>query len=76
MKHFTRISHNANIMGGKPCITGTRITIGMILIQISEGVSVDELINEYPSLTGEDISEALLYAAWVLGAREELVLHA
>ena len=41
MEQFTRINHDINIMGGKACIAGARITVGMILIQISEGVNMD-----------------------------------
>ena len=46
MEQFARISHDIDIMGGKACITGTRITVGMILMQISEGTSPDELLAE------------------------------
>lgn len=74
MREFTRISHDVNIMGGKACIAGTRITVGMILIQISEGVTSSELLSEYPCLTEDDIAEALKYAAWAVGAREELIV--
>ena len=76
MEQFARISHDINIMGGKACITGTRITVGMILMQISEGTTPDELIAEYPHITKEDIYEALRYAAWVLGIREEMIVLA
>ena len=76
MNQFTRINHDINIMGGKACITGTRITVSMILMQISEGTTILQLLNEYPSLTEEDISEALRYAAWSVGAKEELVVSA
>jgi uncharacterized protein (DUF433 family) len=76
MEHFTRINHDIGIMGGKACIAGTRITVGMILMQISEGTTPKELIAEYPSLTEEDIAEALRYAAWAVGTREELVVPA
>ena len=76
MKQFNRIDHNVNVMGGKACIAGTRITVGMILMQISEGASVDELLTEYPCLTKDDIAEALRYAAWVVGAKEELIVSA
>ena len=74
MEQFTRVSHDINIMGGKACIAGTRITVGMILMQISEGTTIDELLAEYPNLTVVDISEALRYAAWVIGTREELIV--
>ena len=76
MEQFERISHDVDIMGGKACITGTRITVSMILIQISEGTTIDEMISEYPHLTVMDISEALRYAAWVIGAKEELIVSA
>jgi uncharacterized protein (DUF433 family) len=63
-------------MGGKACVTGTRITVGMILMQISEGISIEELLSEYPHLTREDVTEALQYAAWVVGAKEDLIISA
>ena len=76
MERFTRVSHDIGIMGGKACIAGTRITVGMILMQISEGTTIDELLAEYPNLTVVDISEALRYAAWAIGTREELIVPA
>ena len=76
MKKFEQISHNAEIMGGKACIKGTRITVGMILMQISEGVSYGELLAEYPELSQADIEEALRYAAWAVGTKEELIMTA
>jgi len=76
MKQFQRITHTANIMGGKACIAGTRITVSMILLQISEGVTSDKLLEEYPALTMSDIEEALRYAAWTVGAIEEAILTA
>ena len=63
MTQFPRISHDIGIMGGKACIAGTRITVEMILTQISEGVTTSELLLEYPHLTEEDITEVLKYAA-------------
>jgi len=76
MEQFARIMHDMNIMGGKACISGTRITVGMILMQISEGTTIEELINEYPHLTKDDIAEALRYAAWAVGTNEDLVVPA
>jgi uncharacterized protein (DUF433 family) len=76
MEKFTRISHDINIMGGNACIAGTRITVGMILMQISEGINIGELLSEYPHLTEDDISEALRYAAWAVGTKEDVVLQA
>ena len=76
MEQFTRINHDVGIMGGKACISGTRITVGMILMQISEGITYEELLGEYPDLTEEDIAEALRYAAWAVGVKEELIVPA
>jgi len=72
MEKFTRISHDPSIMGGKACITGTRITVGTILMQISEGTSIVELLAEYPHLTMEDIAEALQYVKEKLAEAEAL----
>ena len=76
MEQFTRIKHDVNVMGGKACIAGTRVTVGMILTQISEGTTYGELLAEYPCLTEGDIAEALRYAAWAVGAKEEMVVPA
>ena len=64
MADFERITQNPEVMGGKPCIRGLRVTVGMIVGQIGAGRTVDELLAEYPYLQREDILEALRYAAW------------
>ena len=76
MEQFTRISHDIDIMGGKACIKGTRVTVGMILTQISSGRTVDELLVEYPYITYDDIMQAILYAAWAVEAREIVIVSA
>ena len=70
MNDFSRISHDIDIMGGKACIKGTRVTVGMIITQISEGKDFLTLLEEYPYLTKEDILEALKYSAWLVNSRE------
>jgi len=70
MEQFPRISHNFDIMGGKACIKGTRVTVGMIITQISEGKTFAALLEEYPYLSNEDIAEALRYSAWIVNSRE------
>ena len=70
MSNFPRITHNIDIMGGKPCIQGTRVTVGMIITQISEGKDFSTLLEEYPYLSQEDIVEALRYSAWLVNSRE------
>jgi uncharacterized protein (DUF433 family) len=65
-------AHNAKSGGdgGKPCIRGLRVTVGMLVGQIGGGRTVDELLADYPYLEREDISEALRYAAWRAEERE------
>lgn len=70
MAEFDRITHIPDLMGGKPTIRGMRVTVGMIVGQISEGVSVDELLSDYPYLERDDIQQALAYAAWLAEERE------
>lgn len=76
MEQFTRIIHDIDIMGGKACVRGTRCTVGMIVSQLSEGKSPDVLVEDFPYLSLEDISEALRYAAWVLDSRETEIIPA
>jgi uncharacterized protein (DUF433 family) len=70
MSTFTRISQNPAVMGGKACVRGMRVTVGMIVGQIGAGLTVDELLTEYPYLERDDILEALRYAAWRAEERE------
>lgn len=64
MSAFIRITHDPNIMGGKPCIRGLRVTVGTIVGLVAAGRSPDEILRLYPYLAAEDIREALSYAAW------------
>jgi len=59
-------------MLGKPVIKGTRITVELILRKLSEGMSMDEVIQAYPHLTREDILAALSYSADVI-SKEEII---
>ncbi|HET7849774.1 MAG TPA: DUF433 domain-containing protein [Pseudolabrys sp.] len=70
MNEFTRITQDPAVMGGKPCIRGLRVTVGMIVGQLGAGRTVDELLADYPYLEREDILEALRYAAWRAQERE------
>ena len=67
---FERITQDPEVMGGKPCIRGMRVTVGMIVGQIGAGRSVEELLTDYPYLEREDILEAIRYAAWRAQERE------
>ncbi len=64
MKPLTRITLNPEVMGGKPCIRGLRVTVGTIVGLLASGRSTDEILRAYPYLEAEDIYEALSYAAW------------
>ncbi len=64
MKELKRITFDAKVMGGKPCIRGLRITVGTIVGLIAAGHSPEEILSLYPYLERDDISEALAYAAW------------
>ncbi|MDR1816128.1 MAG: DUF433 domain-containing protein [Clostridiales Family XIII bacterium] len=70
MERFDRITLKPDVMGGKACIKGTRVTVGMIMSHLAEGVSFDELLASFPYISREDIAEALRYAAWLSDARE------
>ncbi|MDR2785401.1 MAG: DUF433 domain-containing protein [Treponema sp.] len=70
---LNRITRNPGVMGGKPCIRGMRVTVGMIVGQIGVGHSVEEILAAYPYLEREDILQALRYAAWRV-EEQEIVL--
>lgn len=67
---FDRITQEPGVMGGKACIRGMRVTVGMIVGQIGAGHSVDEILADYPYLEREDIMQGLRYAAWRTEERE------
>lgn len=64
MKNLERITLNPNIMGGKPCIRGLRMTVGTIIGLLASGHTNEEILKMYPYLQHEDLMEALSYAAW------------
>lgn len=66
-----RISVDPSVCHGKACIKGTRIMVSVILDNLAAGVSEEEILKSYPSLTPEDIQAAIAYAAEL--ARERLV---
>ena len=64
MAQLTRITLDPEVMGGKPCIRGMRITVGTIVGLVASGRAVPEILAAYPYLEEADIGEALTYAAW------------
>ena len=70
MEGLNRITRDPAVMGGKACVRGMRVTVGMIVGQIGSGRSVEELLGDYPYLEREDVMQALRYAAWLAEERE------
>jgi uncharacterized protein (DUF433 family) len=64
MPKLDRITRNPEIMGGKPCLRGMRVTVGAIVGLVASGHSTAEILAAYPYLEEEDIRQALAYAAW------------
>ena len=60
---FTRIKIDHRIMGGLPCINGTRIPVAMLVRMIAAGIAMETILEEYPQLTEDDVREALRFAA-------------
>jgi uncharacterized protein (DUF433 family) len=58
-----RISFDPEVCHGKPCISGTRIMASVVLDNLADGITPDEILKSYPSLKAEDIRAALAYAA-------------
>jgi uncharacterized protein (DUF433 family) len=68
---FDRVTFNPEMMGGRACIRGMRVTVATIVDLIAEGSSIDNVLADYPYLEREDVRQALAYAAWL--ARDEVV---
>jgi uncharacterized protein (DUF433 family) len=66
MTDFARITRDPEVMGGKACMRGMRLTVGIIVGQLGAG----ELLDDYPYLEREDVMQALRYAAWLAQERE------
>jgi uncharacterized protein (DUF433 family) len=64
MKQLSRITFNPEVMGGKPCIRGLRVTVGTIIGLMASGHTPEKILEAYPYLELLDIYEALTYAAW------------
>ena len=64
MNKLQRITLDPEVMGGKPCIRGLRVTVGTIIGLLAAGKTVKEILKAYPYLKEHDIVDALSYAAW------------
>ena len=70
MPVYDRITFNPEILGGRACIRGLRITVSLIVNLVANGMSTEDILKEYPALEEEDIRQALQYAAAL--ANEEI----
>ncbi len=63
MNAFRYITANPDILGGKPCLTGTRISVELIMEWVASGATPDAIVLKYPHLKKEAVQEAIRYAA-------------
>ncbi|MEC4590796.1 MULTISPECIES: DUF433 domain-containing protein [Nitrospirillum] len=76
MEKLDRITQQPDVMSGKACIRGMRVTVGMIVGQIGAGHAIEEILADYPYLEREDVLQALRYAAWRSEEREIVLVNA
>ncbi|MGH9063099.1 MAG: DUF433 domain-containing protein [Acidimicrobiales bacterium] len=67
---FERISVDHRIMGGVPCIRGTRIPVARVVGMVAAGMTTDQIVADFPQLAAEDVQDALRYAAAAVEERE------
>ncbi len=72
---FTRITVDSKKMGGVPCIRDLRIPVSTIVGMVADGMTTEDILKAYPDLAGDDITEALKYAAETVREREIPILH-
>lgn len=73
VQEFPRITSDPQVMGGKPCIRGMRVTVGMIVGAIAAGRSIQDLLVDFPYLEEADVREALAFAASLAQGRDILL---
>lgn len=72
MEWWNRITVDPKVCHGKACIAGTRVMVSVVLDNLANGASADEIVQSYPSLSREDIQAAVSYAAEL--TRERVVM--
>ncbi|MGB8907341.1 MAG: DUF433 domain-containing protein [Candidatus Cybelea sp.] len=70
VESLDRVTQRPEVMGGRACIRGMRVTVGMIVGMIGAGHSVEDVLAGYPYLEREDVMQALRYAVWLAEERE------
>lgn len=66
---LSRITVDAHVCGGQPCIRGLRIPVSLVLKHLASGRTTEQIVDEFPELEKEDIRDALRYAAWLASGR-------
>jgi uncharacterized protein (DUF433 family) len=69
-----RITVNPEVMGGKPVVRGTRVTVERVLSLLAQGLPMPELLKEYPQLTDQDVRACLAYGASLAGNEDVMPL--
>jgi uncharacterized protein (DUF433 family) len=67
---FTRITVEPGKMGGQPCIRGLRMPVATVVAMVADGMTSEQIVDEFPELEAEDVAEALRYAAEALRERQ------
>ena len=70
VQQFDRITMDPEVMGGKPCIRGMRVTVGMLVEAMAAGRTIDQLLADYPYVEEPDIREAMAFAAHLAQGHE------
>jgi uncharacterized protein (DUF433 family) len=65
MLGFDRITFDPNMMGGRACIRGIRVTVSLVLNLVANGMTTEEILAAYPYLEEDDLRQAVAYAAWL-----------
>jgi uncharacterized protein (DUF433 family) len=65
MLGFDRITFDPNVMGGRACIRGMRVTVALLVNLVANGMTITEILEAYPYLEPEDVRQALQYVAWL-----------
>jgi uncharacterized protein (DUF433 family) len=61
---LARVTFDPSVMGGRPCLRGLRVTVGMVVGLVAAGRTTQEILAAYPYLEADDIRAALAWAAW------------
>lgn len=72
---YDRITTNPDVMGGLPCIRGMRMPVATVVGMVADGMSVAEILDDFPDLEAEDVAESLRYAAAAVRERELPLRH-